>query len=66
MCVILQGTLVMLPTLPNGLAQHNYGADALTFRPQRWLETAPAGPDGSSPGNTLPDPNTFLSGPRDW
>jgi hypothetical protein len=59
-----QGTLVMMPAFPHGLAQHNYGADSLVFKPQRWMDTAPAGPDGNA--HTLPDPNTFLSGPRDW
>jgi hypothetical protein len=63
-----QGNLVLLPTLPHRLAQHNYGADTLTFRPQRWLDTAPAGPEGSggNNANALPKPNTFLYGPRDW
>lgn len=73
----LQGTVVMLPTLPLGLAQHNYGPDALSFRPQRWMAAAAApaaaaasaGPDDVNPANStdvLPDPNSFLSGPRDW
>jgi hypothetical protein len=75
LCNAPQGTIVMLPTLPLGLAQHNYGADAFIFKPQRWLDAAQppagaaaAGPDASSPrnANTLPDPNSFLSGPRDW
>ena len=27
----------MLPTLPYGLSQLNYGSDALVFKPQRWM-----------------------------
>jgi hypothetical protein len=58
LCVLQQETVVLLPTLPHGLAQHNFGADTLAFKPQRWMDTAPAGPDGASGGNTnaLPDP----------
>lgn len=39
-CAVLQGTIVMLPTLPYGLSQHNYGPDALAFKPQRWMAAA--------------------------
>jgi hypothetical protein len=30
----------MMPQLPYGLAQHIYGADALQFKPQRWMTPA--------------------------
>jgi hypothetical protein len=41
---VLQGTLVILPLLPYGLAEHIYGSDALLYKPQRWLPTAAAAP----------------------
>lgn len=37
-----KGTLVLIPTMPYGLAQHNYGSDASEFKPQRWLTGAAA------------------------
>lgn len=40
----LQGTLVVVPLLPYGLAEHIYGPDALLFKPQRWLPTSAAAP----------------------
>lgn len=41
---VMQGTLVILPLLPYGLAEHIYGSDALLFKPQRWMPTAAAAP----------------------
>ena len=40
----VQGTLILMPLLPYGLAEHIYGSDALRFKPQRWLPTAAAAP----------------------
>ena len=37
LCTAFQGTLVSVPLLPFGLTGHNYGPDALEFKPQRWL-----------------------------
>lgn len=38
--VLLQGAIVMMPLLPFGLCERNYGADVLQFKPQRWLAAA--------------------------
>lgn len=64
----------MLPTLPYSLAQHNYGSDALAFKPQRWMaagqtadvcatdDATAAGADSDSSSSTplAPEP----AGPR--
>lgn len=78
--VCLQGTLVMLQLLPYSLSTHNYGPDALDFKPQRWVDntmlasgtsddvgasTGAAAAAGVGAGGP-PDPITFLTGPRDW
>jgi hypothetical protein len=78
---VLQGTLVMIPLLPYGLAHHIYGPDALEFKPQRWMtpadsstaaaSSAPAGAEaaGKAAGSASalpPEPLTFLTGQRDW
>lgn len=59
--VVSQGMLVMIPLLPFSLAKHTYGPDAAEFRPQRWMHAGQ-----QQEGHALPDPLTFLVGPRDW
>lgn len=51
---MLQGAIVMMPLLPFGLSERNYGADVLQFKPQRWLaaadsKTAAAGAAAAAP-----------------
>ncbi len=41
--MLLQGTYVLLPGFPFHMGQHNYGEDALQFKPQRWLSTTDSG-----------------------
>lgn len=50
----MQGTLIVIPLLPYGLAEHIYGSDVLLFKPQRWLPTAAAAPVHSAARSASP------------
>lgn len=56
---MLQGTLVNIPSLPLALAQHTFGADALQFKPQRWMDSTaqtPSEPHRSRLSSTAAHP----------
>ena len=45
----MQGTVVMICTLPLALSKHAFGPDAMEFRPSRWLKDTAAESRSSSP-----------------
>lgn len=54
----VQGAYVLMHVLPYGLATHNYGPDAMAFKPQRWMSSS-----SSSTGNLATACSTTASTP---